>query len=429
MKFRNILLCIWALSASMTMLAQNTFDSFFEKKSLRVDFALSGNAKEQYAALRQLREEPVWGGPVKNLIDRFGYGSNYINVYDKESGKLIYSRGFNTLFDEWLTTEQAKNETQSWDNCISVPFPKKTVVVEISARNRNDNSFRSLMKIEVDPTSIFINRGKLKESNITKIQYSGDSSEKVDLVFIGEGYTAAEQKKFEADAKRFSENLFKTPPYDTRRNDFNVWAVDVVSEESGTDVSGKGIFKNTALNSGYYTFGLDRYLTTPDMKSVRDAVWNVPCDAVFILVNAETYGGGGMYNFYAMGTADNERTAHVFVHEFGHSFAGLADEYFSSEVAYNDFYPLNVEPWEPNITTRVTFDKKWKDMVSKDTPIPTPATEANKNKVGVYEGGGYLAKGIYRPMDHCMMRDYAPFCPVCQRAIHRMIDYLSDKSY
>ena len=154
---------------------------------------------------------------------------------------------------------------------------------------------------------------------------------------MAEGYTADEQEKFVADAKRFTEALFKTPPYDTRREDFNIWAVDAVSEESGTDVSGKGIFKNTALNSGYYTFGVDRYLTTPDMKSIRDAVWNAPCDAIFILVNTDAYGGGGMYNFYAMGTADNPRTPVVFVHEFGHSFAGLADEYFSSEVAYQDF--------------------------------------------------------------------------------------------
>lgn len=225
------------------------------------------------------------------------------------------------------------------------------------------------------------------------------------------------------------ETLFTIPPYPDHRNDFNVWAVGLVSEESGTDSSGKGIFKNTALNSGYYTFGLDRYLTTPDIKSIRDAVWNVPCDAVFILINAKTYGGGGIYNFYAMGTADNERTQSVFVHEFGHSFAGLADEYFSSTVAYNDFYNLKYEPWEPNITTLVNFSSKWKNQLAKGTPIPTPLTDQYKDKLGVFEGGGYLPKGIYRPMDHCMMRDYAPFCPVCSAAIVRMINYLTDNKY
>ena len=288
-------------------------------------------------------EEPVWAGPVKNLIDPFGYGGYYINVYDKAGKELIYSRGFNTLFEEWRSTEQAKTETQSWTNSISIPYPKAPVIIEITARDKADMQFHPLLKQEIDPASIFIDRGKLKENRITKIQYNGDSSGKVDLVFLAEGYTADEQEKFVADAKRFTEALFKTPPYDTRREDFNVWAVDAVSEESGTDVSGKGIFKNTALNSGYYTFGVDRYLTTPNMKSIRDAVWNAPCDAIFILVNTDAYGGGGMYNFYAMGTADNPRTPVVFVHEFGHSFAGLADEYFSSEVAYQDFYNLKYE--------------------------------------------------------------------------------------
>lgn len=389
--------------------AQASFDTYFEKKSLRVDFVLGGNSGSQMAALLQLREEPVWGGPVRNLIDGFFYGGYYVNVYDKASNALIYSRGFNTLFEEWQTTEQAKKETQAWTNSISVPFPRREVVVELTGRDKKDMKFHTLLKLDVDPASIFIDRGALKENKVARIQYKGDPAGKVDLVFLAEGYTAAEQDKFAADAKRFAEHLFETPPFDTRREDFNVWAVDLVSEDSGTDVSGKGVFRNTALNSGYYTFGIDRYLTTPDMKSVRDAVWNVPCDAIFILVNTDSYGGGGMYNFYALGTADNERTASVFVHELGHSFAGLADEYFSSEVAYDEgFYNLKQEPWEPNITTLVNFESKWKDLVP--------------DKAGVYEGGGYLAKGIYRPMDHCMMRDYAPFCPVCSRAILNLTD-------
>lgn len=424
----KISLLLLAVLCSISVFAQNDFDKYFEKKSLRVDFALSGNLKSQSAAIQQLREEPVWGGPVKNLIDPFNYGGYYINVYDKATNKLIYSRGFNTLFEEWRSTEQAKTETQSWTNSTSIPFPKAPVYVEITARDKADMQFHPLLKQEVDPKSIFIDRGKLKDNKVYQIQKNGDSPEKVDLVFIAEGYTADEQEKFVADAKRFTEALFATPPYTTRRNDFNVWAVCLVSEESGTDVSGKGIFKNTALNSGYYTFGVDRYLTTPDMKSIRDAVWNVPCDAIFLLINTDMYGGGGMYNFYACGTADNPRTPVVFTHEFGHSFAGLADEYFSSEVAYQDFYNLKYEPWEPNITTLVDFDNKWKDLLPAGTPIPTPLDAGHKDKAGVFEGGGYLSKGIYRPMDHCMMRDYAPFCPACSRAILQMIDFLTDKT-
>ncbi len=295
------------------------------------------------------------------------------------------------------------------------------------ARVRASMEFASLLTVEIDPVSIFIDRSPLKKNQIRSILKNGETADKVDLVFLAEGYTSEEQDKFFRDAERFTGYLFNTAPFDTRKDDFNVWAVGLVSEETGTSISGEGIYKNTALNSGYYTFGVDRYLTTPDMKTIRDAVWNVPCDAIFILVNTDRYGGGGMYNFYAIGTSDNERTPHVFVHEFGHSFAGLADEYFSSEVAYTDFYSLTHEPWEPNITTLVRFKDKWQDLVAAGTPVPTPLEPEYMDKPGVFEGGGYVAKGIYRPMDHCMMRDYAPFCPACSRAIQQMIDFLTGK--
>lgn len=424
---RLLIAVVFFSLCSFSAFAQADFNTYFEKKSLRVDFALSGNADTQSAAIQQMREEPVWGGPMKNLIDPFDYGGYYVKIYDKETGKLLYTRGFNTLFEEWRTTNQATTEIQSWTNSVSIPYPKKMIVFELLARDRSTNLFSTLLKQEIDPKSIFIDRGRLKDIKVSQIQHNGDPSQKVDLVFLPEGYTKDEMAKFNSDAKRFTEALFKTAPFDSRRGDFNVWTVDLISEESGMDISGEGVFKNTALNSGFYTFGLDRYLTTPDMKSIRDAVWNVPCDAIFILVNSERYGGGGMYNFYAIGTADNERTMGVFVHEFGHSFGGLADEYFQSEVAYNEFYSLKVEPWEPNITTLVNFDAKWKSMLSVGTPVPTPLEEPYKDKLGVFEGAGYVSKGIYRPMDHCLMRDYNAFCPVCNKAVQKMIDYLSDK--
>ncbi len=408
--------------------AQGTFDAYFEKKSLRIDFSLSGNAEGQSAAIEQLREEPVWGGPLVNLIDEFHYGNYYAYVYDKKSGELIYSKGFNTLFEEWLTTDQARTETQAWTNSILIPYPKQEIVLELAARSRQDMQFHPLLKVEIEPNSLFIDRGKLKENRLTSLLKNGSSNQKVDLVFLAEGYTEEEQDKFIADARRFMSALFQAKPFSEHQSDFNVWAVGIVSEESGTDVPGEGIYRNTALNSGFYTFGIDRYLTTRDMRSIRDAIWNVPADAVYVLINSARYGGGGIYNFYACGTADHPKTPFIFTHEFGHSFAGLADEYFSSEVAYNDYYNLEQEPWEPNITTLADFDAKWKDLVSEQTPIPTPS-DVYAEECGVFEGGGYVAKGVYRPMDHCMMRDYAPFCPVCIRAIERMIRYYCDEAY
>jgi len=423
--FPIVIICLYLNNGCLH--AQTDFKAYFEPKSLRIDFALSGNSKVQHAALQKLREEPIWSGPVKNLIDPFEYGGYYIKVYDLQTEKLLYSRGFNTLFEEWRTTDQATKETQSWTNSISVPYPKKPVKLELLARERSDNLFYPIWKMEVDPKSIFIDRSPLKNLKTEKLQYKGNTAEKVDLVFLPEGYKKTEMEKFNTDAVRFMEALFQTSPYTGHRDDFNVWMVFLPSEQSGTDKSGEGIYLNTALNSGFYTFGIERYLTTPDMKSIRDAVWNVPCDAIFILVNSETYGGGGMYNFYAIGTADNEHTIRVFVHELGHSFAGLGDEYFQSEVAYNDFYNLSVEPWEPNITTLVNFNAKWKDMLPADTPIPTLVEGNYSSKLGVFEGGGYMSKGIFRPVNHCKMRDLAPFCPVCERAIVKMIDFLTDR--
>lgn len=420
---------IFGLSALLFMQActQSTYDRYFEDKSLRIDYMSIGDAKTQTAVVHELREEPVWGGPKKNLIEPFGYGEYLMEIYDAASDELIYSRSFCSLFGEWRTTAEAKTETQAWYNSMSIPYPKDRIIVDLKARNKADMKFYSIMRHEIDPSSMFIDKAPLVDNKVVKIQDNGGPTDKVDLVFIAEGYTEAELDKFFKDAERFSEALFACPPFDTCRDDFNVWAVGTVSMDSGTSSSGIGIYKNTALKTGYYTFGLDRYLTTKDMKSIKDATWNVPCDAVFLLINAETYGGGGIYNSYACGTADNARTLNVFTHEFGHSFAGLGDEYFESEVAYESYYNLEKELWEPNITTLVEFDRKWKDLLPEGTPIPTPLNDETKDKIGVFEGGGYLSEGIYRPMDHCMMRDYAPFCPACSRAILQMVDFLSDK--
>jgi hypothetical protein len=390
-----------------------------------MDFVLTGNSGMQSAGLYKLREEPVWAGMKKNLIDPFEYGGYFLKVYGKE-GQLIYSRGFNTLFEEWLTTAEANRETQSWINSITMPYPKDTVTIDLFTRNRKTFRWDTLMNMQIDPQSIFIDRSAMKSNKTVELQNKGATNEKIDFVFIAEGYTAAEEAKFLSDAHRFMDSLFVVPPFDLYRDEFNIRAVFVESQESGTDFSGKGIYRNTALNTGFYTFGSARYLTTPDMKSVRDAVWDVPCDAVFIIVNSDVYGGGGMYNFYAIGTAGNEQTITVFVHEFGHSFAGLGDEYHY-DGTYEEFYNPAFEPWEPNITTLKDFDRKWKNMIPAGTPIPTPDEPENINTIGVYEGAGYVPQGIYRPYIHCMMKDLQPFCPVCRHSIVAMIQYMTDK--
>jgi len=281
-----------------------------------------------------------------------------------------------------------------------------------------------LMK-PVDPSDYFIRKEDPVKAIATKIYDGGNPQESVDLAFIAEGYKEEEMMKFREDVKMMADILFSESPFNDYRGKFNIWAIEAISQDSGTDIPGEKIYANTALNSSFYTFNLDRYLTTQDIKTVNDYAALVPHDNIVILINSTRYGGGGVYNYYSGTTTGNVLSPKVFVHEFGHGFAGLADEYYSSSVAYNEFYPLNVEPWEPNITTMVNFDLKWAKMIGKNTPVPTPVDDKYKNTTGLFEGGGYSARGIFRPELECRMKSNGPegFCSVCRQAIKEMIEF------
>jgi hypothetical protein len=233
--------------------------------------------------------------------------------------------------------------------------------------------------------------------------------------------------KFIEDAKRSAGYIFSEEPFKSHRKAFNIRAVKSSSQDSGTDIPGEGVWKNTVLNSSFYTFGIERYMTTSDFMSVCDVAANAHYDQIYILVNTDKYGGGGIYNFYSISAADNAASRAVVIHEFGHAFGGLADEYYNSSVAYNDFFNLEVEPWNPNLTTLIDFNSKWASMVPDTVDIPTPPSDSNSEKVGVYEGGGYVAKGVFRPMIDCRMHtNEAGFCPVCSKALIQMIKQYTD---
>jgi hypothetical protein len=291
-------------------------------------------------------------------------------------------------------------------------------------RQRN-GSFTKLFETIIDPSDYYIRKEKPVNAAVTKIYGSGDPHKCVDLAFIAEGYTETEMGKFREDVRKMADILFAEAPFSDYREKINIWAVEAVSSDSGTDIPGDKIYNNTVLNSSFYTFGTDRYLTTQDIKSVNDYAAVAPHDNIIVLINSDKYGGGGVYNYYSGTTADHILSPKVFMHEFGHGFAGLADEYYSSEVAYEEFYPLGVEPWEPNITTMVNFDSKWKKMIAKETPVPTPAEEKYNNVTGLFEGGGYSAKGIFRPEMDCRMKSNGSkgYCSVCREAIKKMIEF------
>ena len=415
-----ILLVLFVLPVS----SQEKFGHYFTGKTMRYDFLLAGNSETTLVYPQQIKEEPFWGGSQTNLIDRLEYGTYRYRVFDAADGELIFSRGFCNLFQEWQTTAEAKKRDRVFYQAIFFPFPKQNIKLSIEARNR-DGKFVSVFETEVDPNDYFIVRETPQQADVLKVVDNGPARNHVDLVFIPEGYTAAEKEKFNNDVRRMCGYLFAESPFRENQQKFNVTAVWAPSDESGTDVPGEHIYRNTRFNSTFYTFDLPRYLTTSDMKPIYDVAAGVPWDQLFVLVNTDRYGGGGFYNFLSVSSADHPQTPQVLVHEFGHGFAGLGDEYYNSEVAYEDFYNLRIEPWEPNLTTLVNFDAKWKNMLSASTPVPTPRNSKYQHTVGVFEGGGYMSRGIYSPADDCRMKSNGAkgFCPVCQAAIQRAIDW------
>ncbi|MCG8699274.1 MAG: M64 family metallopeptidase, partial [Bacteroidales bacterium] len=269
---------------------------------------------------------------------------------------------------------------------------------------------------------------KAPDTKVEQFVNSGNSNEKIDLVFLPEGYTPKQMDKFRHDVSKTVETMFKWHPYNKYKEKFNIWAVMAPSEDEGTDIPGEKIWKNTVMNSHFYTFGSERYLTVPDIESMRNLASNAPYDHICVMVNSEKYGGCGLYNYYTLFTVDNEYSEFLFHHEFGHGFAGLADEYYTSSTAYNSFFNINYEPTEPNISTLVNFDIKWKDMVHDTVQIPTVDTAGYSKTVGVYEGAGYSAEGIYRPYIDCTMKSKSNndnFCPVCRKAIRETIEIQS----
>lgn len=402
------------------------FDDYFYHKSLRIDYVHTGDDKNDYYAIDELKEEPYWGGSNVNLIDAFDYGKYKFLVYDSASNTVIYSRSYSTLFSEWQTTDEAKKTTKAFSESVILPYPKNPVRIEFYARKRS-GEFEKKFIYKIDPTNYFISKERKRKYPVFDVVINGDAATSIDIVIIPEGYTKDEMELFKNDCKNMAKYLFNASPYKENVQKFNIRAVEAPSEESGADIPSQNIWKNTLLSSSFCTFNSDRYLMTTDNKTLHDVASNAPYDQIYIIVNTSKYGGGAIYNFYSLSINKNFSAEYVFTHEFGHGFAGLADEYYDSQVSYVDFFPLDVEPWEPNLTTLKSFDKKWKKLVDKSTPLPTPEEDKYYSKVGAFEGGGYIAKGVYRPMHDCSMKSISVnnFCSVCQGAIQKMIDFYS----
>ena len=419
---------LFFLLVMLPCMAYAQFDQWFTDASLRVDYTLTGDAKHTTFALKELIREPYWSGSKTNLIDNLEFGNYIVKVYEPGTDHLLFSKGYQNLYGEWQTTEEASKTTKTFDESVIVPFPKQTVEVALFHKDWDGNLIEGL-RLTVKPDDYFIRTA----NNLNLPVYDAwignkDITHAVDIVILPEGYTQAEMGKFVKDCDFFVKSLFDYAPYDRYKASFNVRGLMAPSQESGCTEPGDHIYKNTVMRFSYWTFDSERYCMSTDNRDIRDLAGQVPYDQIYILVNSKKYGGGGIYNFYCSSAVSNAFSGDIIIHEFGHGFAGLADEYYQDETGYGDFYNNDLEPWEPNITTLVDFNTKWKDMMDEKTPIPTPREKKYENTIGVFEGGGYEAEGIYSPHMDCLMKTFKGhvFCPVCQRAIERMILYYSE---
>ncbi len=406
------------------------YNRYFTAKTLRFDFQHFGNSEYEDYSFDGMKHEGEWAGSRKSLINPFGYGEQLFRIVDTEEQKVIYQNGYCTLFNEWQTTAEATKTTRSYPESLIFPCPKRNFTIEIYARNKKSKLFEKRYSYNAVINDYNIKPFKA-EYEAQDIHIGGTIEHSLDIVLLPDGFTAEEKDKFVASCNAWRDALFNYEPFTSEKQRINIRAVWAPSKESGISVPGKGEWKETLLDCRFYTFGSERYQMTTEFQKVRDVAASAPYEAIFILTNTDKYGGGGIYNYYGLGSAGKTgRTGEVYVHEFGHSLMGLGDEYVEIGNTVSALYPSGKEPWEANLTTLVDFDKKWKGMIAEGTPSPTPVNDSllklpdTQWPIGTYEGGGYLEKGIYRPWPMCMMNQLYNFCPVCQSAIKKYLDYI-----
>lgn len=439
---RKLFLCGSILTAT-TVSAQD-FNQYFEDNTLRLDYIFAGDSAKQAIYFEQAYKQPVWAGRKKRLAEKFLNGNGQITIRDHQTGQVIYVNTFSTLFQEWQSTAEATHVEKAFESSYNIPFPKKAIDVTVTLTDVHQK-ISSKLTHTIDPNDILIR--PIGENNIPYryILKSGDVSDCVDIAIVAEGYKENQMDKFYADCQRAADALFEREPFKSLKNRFNIVAVASPSLDAGPCIPRNHQWKRSAVNTHYDTFYSDRYLTTSSIHHLYDLLSGVPFEQIIVLVNSSTYGGGGIYNQVTLSTSDHATFKQVFVHEFGHGYAGLGDEYFYDD-QYSSMYPADTEPWEPNLTTLVDFKSKWEDMLPLKTKIPTPPanipdfktarTEKDLKKIndatqriGVFEGGGYQSKGVYRPAQECRMKinEVKDFCPVCKRAIERITDYYTSK--
>ena len=403
------------------------FDKYFTDATLRIDYVFTGNVHRQEISVDELHTMPHWWGKRQRLSDVPLRGNGQIIVRDHHTDEVIYRNSFSTLFQEWLSYDEAQTTRRSFQNVFLTPMPKDTADITIELYDNRQQTMVAFTHTVI-PSDILIRKSGYRHvTPYETLQQAADTTRCIHIAYVAEGYQESEMGTFLHDAREAMEALFAHEPFKSLRNRFHIVAVKSPSVDSGTSTPRLGIWRNTVLHSHFDTFYSDRYLTTLNLKDLHDCLAGTPYEHIIVLVNTDEYGGGGILNSYNLSMTHHRLFKPVVVHEFGHSFAGLGDEY-AYEQEQIPMYPHDVEPWEPNLTTLVDFASKWQDMVAKKTPIPTPESTKQKDierRVGVFEGAGYSLKGVYRGCQDCRMRtnENPVFCPVCDRAIRRVIEF------
>jgi len=480
-----VLFCIFAGIVAGATAAHAEFTDHFNDKTMRIDYYHTGDASSETVAIDRIYEYGTWAGSTTNLVDELNYGAYYHKIYDALTDELIYSRGFDSYFKEYQTSGPAsEGVVRTFHESAIVPNPTNHVFFVLEKRQK-EGHLEEVYRVEINPGDVMIIRdeGPDRSVKVFRSLYNGDPHKKADIAIIGEGYTANDEHKFRQDLSRFTKTFFKRDPCKSYKEHFNVYGVFKPSQQSGIDEPRHGSFRNSVVGATFNSMGSERYILTEENKALRDIARHVPYDALYIMINHHRYGGGGIYNFYCTFTADNQWSEYLMVHEFGHSFFGLADEYYTSSTAYEDFYPKGYEPAEPNITAALDpKNVKWGHLISGDIEVPTPwekenydqmslswqkvRTELNNRiaelrrsgasndevrkaekeydmrdreqagmvqkylegsafagQVGVFQGAGYATTGLYRPMVDCIMfsKGQTDFCKVCEEAMIKII--------
>jgi hypothetical protein len=438
-------------------------------RTWRLDFYHTGGRGFEVFSVDKVVVEPLaWPGASAAAIDRTGFGSYRFEVRGTD-GRVQFSRGYSPIYAEWVTTAEAGQTNRTFHESVRFPAPETPIDIVIFKRNAA-NDLVEAWRTRIDPADMFIDRSARSTTPPIALERHGDPTSRVDVLLLGDGYTAAEcAGKFEKDARRMMTALFAVEPYKSRRADFNMWGLCPPASQSGISRPSTGVHIASPVGATYDVFGSERYVLTMENKAMRTIAASAPYEFVTIMVNSATYGGGGMYNVFSTVAVDNDWADYVFVHEFGHHFAALADEYYTSPVAYQA--PMSiVEPWEPNVTALEKPEAlKWRDLLTPGTPLPTPwpktefetysrdlqarraklradrrpesemsalfreesafetklfASARYASAVGAFQGANYDANAFYRPAIDCIMftRNHVPFCPVCRRAISHVID-------